>query len=84
MRAVRGWRMRPVPLDDHYTAAQAAANATTPIIKNRAVAPLLCGGTAYSRALLAVLMQHPLAMVGPATRGMALHTAVDPLAINRV
>lgn len=82
MGGLRGRRMRLTTLDDKLGAAQAAANATTLITQHNAVALLLSRGTACTQALLPVLAQHQVALVGPSTGAMVFHTPVHPLVFN--
>lgn len=82
MGGLRGRRMRLMTLDDKLSAAQAATNAATLITQHHAVALLLSRGTACTQALLPVLAQHQVALVGPSTGAMALHTPVNPLVFN--
>ena len=79
---LRGRRMRLMTLDDRLSAAQAAANAATLITQHNAVALLLSNGTACTQALLPVLAERQVALVGPATGAMAFHAPVNPLVFN--
>jgi len=79
---LRGRRMRLMTLDDKLSADQAAANAATLITQHNAVALLLAHGTACTQALLPVLAQRQVALVGPATGAMAFHTPVNDWVFN--
>lgn len=82
MGGLRGRRMRLITRNDKLSVAQAAVNATTLITQQHAVALLLCRGTACTQALLPVLTQHQVALVGPTTGAMVFHTPVHPLVFN--
>ena len=82
MGGLRGRRMRLMTMDDKLNPAQAATNAATLITQHHAVALLLSRGTACTQALLPVLAQHQVAMVGPSTGAMVFHSPVNPLVFN--
>jgi len=82
MGGLRGRRMRLMTRNDKLSAAQAAVNATTLITQHHAIALLLCRSTACTQALLPVLTQHQVALVGPTTGAMVFHTPVHPLVFN--
>lgn len=79
---LRGRRMRLVTLDDKLSPAQAAANAVTLVKQHQAVALLLCRGTTRTQAVLPVLAQYRVALVGPCTGAIEFHTPVNPFVFN--
>jgi ABC-type branched-subunit amino acid transport system substrate-binding protein len=68
-------------LDDKFDPKLAAENARK-LIDQGVVAMFLTRGTPHSQAVLPVLAEHKLVLVGPSTGAMALHRPVHPWVFN--
>ena len=79
---LRGRRLRMVTLDDHASPTQAAVNAATLVTQRHAVALLLSRGTACTQAMVPVLEQHNVALVGPCSGAMVFHSPVNAQVFN--
>jgi ABC-type branched-subunit amino acid transport system substrate-binding protein len=79
---VLGQKIELVKLDDRFDPKLAAANARTLIVERGAMALLLARGTPHNEAILPLLKEHGIAMVGPSTGAMLLHTPVNPFVFN--
>lgn len=82
MGGLRGRRLRLVTLDDQVNPEKAALNASVLVKQRHAVALLLSRGAACTRAMLPVLEQHKLALVGPCTGAMVFHSPVNAHVFN--
>ncbi len=79
---VNGQKIELVKLDDKFDPATAAKNAETLINQHNAVALLLARGTPHNEAILPLLKEHGIAMVGPSTGAALLHNPVNPFVFN--
>ncbi|HJV61387.1 MAG TPA: ABC transporter substrate-binding protein [Albitalea sp.] len=79
---VNGQRIEVITLDDKSEPALAAANARTLIEQRKVVALFLTRGTPTNEAILPVLDEHGVALIGPSTGAMVLHKPVQPHVFN--
>jgi ABC-type branched-subunit amino acid transport system substrate-binding protein len=69
-------------MDDKFEPAIAAENARTLITHKHVLALFLTRGTPHTQAVLPVLAEHQVPLIGPSTGAMALHAPVNPLVFN--
>lgn len=79
---VRGEKVVLLSMDDKFEPAIAAENARTLITHKHVLALFLTRGTPHTQAVLPVLAEHQVPLVGPSTGAMALHAPVNPLVFN--
>lgn len=79
---VHGKTVELVSLDDKFDPKLAGENARKLVVENRAIALFLSRGTPHTQAMLPVLMEHKVPLVGPSTGAMALHKPVHPYVFN--
>lgn len=79
---VNGRRIELVSLDDRFDPRLAADNARRLIVERKAVALFLTRGTPHTQAVMPLLTEHKVALVGPSTGAMALHRPVHPYVFN--
>lgn len=78
---VGGQRIELLSLDDKFEPKLAAENARK-LIDQGVVALFLTRGTPHSQAILPLLSEHRLPLIGPSTGAMALHQPVNPWVFN--
>ncbi|HSW04704.1 ABC transporter substrate-binding protein [Aquabacterium sp.] len=78
---INGQAIELVSMDDKFDPKNAAENAKK-LIDDGVIALFLSRGTPHSQALLPLLEQHKLALIGPSTGAMALHQPVNPWVFN--
>jgi len=78
---VAGQHIEVVALDDKFDPALAAENAKK-LIDQGVVALFLTRGTPHTQAVMPLLLQYHVPLVGPSTGAMALHTPVNPWLFN--
>jgi ABC-type branched-subunit amino acid transport system substrate-binding protein len=78
---IAGQKLELVSLDDKFDPALAAANAKT-LIDQGVIALFLTRGTPHNQAILPLLAEHRIVLVGPSTGAMALHEPVQPWLFN--
>ena len=79
---VNGEAVELVSLDDKFEPKQAEANARELITKRNVVAMFLTRGTPHTQAVVPLLNEHHVALIGPATGAMAMHQPVQPYVFN--
>lgn len=79
---VHGQKLALVSLDDKFDPGLARGNAQVLITERKALALFLTRGTPHTEAILPLLQQHKLALVGPSTGAMVLHQPVQPYVFN--
>jgi len=79
---VNGQLIELVSLDDKFDPKLAEANARQLITQNKVLALFLTRGTPHTQAIVPVLAEHHVALVGPSTGAMALHKPVNPYIFN--
>jgi ABC-type branched-subunit amino acid transport system substrate-binding protein len=79
---VNGQLIELVSLDDKFDPKLAAENARKLIVEKNVVALFLSRGTPHTQAILPVLAEHKVALIGPSTGAMALHKPVHPWVFN--
>ncbi|NRF71887.1 ABC transporter substrate-binding protein [Aquincola sp. S2] len=78
---VAGQPIELLSLDDNFKPERAAENAKK-LIDQGVVALFLTRGTPHSQAILPLLAEHKLPLIGPSTGAMALHQPVNPWVYN--
>ena len=79
---INGQKIELLSLDDQFDHKLAAANAKTLIVDKNVVALFLNRGTPHTEAIRPLLEEHRVALVGPSTGAMVLHTPVHPYIFN--
>ncbi len=79
---VNGQRIELISLDDKFDAKTAAANARRLIVDEKVIALFLNRGTPQTEAILPVLAEHKVPLIGPSTGAMLLHQPVNPYVFN--
>jgi ABC-type branched-subunit amino acid transport system substrate-binding protein len=79
---VHGRKIELVSMDDKFDPKLAAANAKTLIEDKKVFALFLNRGTPHSEAILPLLKQHGVPLIGPSTGADILHTPVNPYVFN--
>ena len=78
---IAGQKLVLVSLDDKFDPKQTDFNART-LIDQGVIALFLTRGTPHNQAILPLLAQHRIALVGPSTGAMLLHEPVNPWVFN--
>ncbi|MEK8049494.1 ABC transporter substrate-binding protein [Ideonella sp. DXS22W] len=78
---IGGQKVELVQLDDRFEPEQAAANARK-LADEGVISLFLTRGTPHNQAILPVLAQAKLPLVGPSTGAMLLHQPVNPWVYN--
>lgn len=78
---IGGQKLELVSLDDQFDPKRAADNART-LIDQGVIALFLTRGTPHNQAILPLLTEFKLPLVGPSTGAMALHDPVHPWLFN--
>jgi ABC-type branched-subunit amino acid transport system substrate-binding protein len=79
---VNGQKIELVSLDDKFDPKLAAENAKTLANDQQVISLFLTRGTPHTQALLPVLAEARLPLVGPSTGAMVLHRPVNPWLFN--
>lgn len=79
---VGGQKIELISLDDKFDPKLAAANARTLIEERHVLALFLNRGTPHTEAIMPLLEQHGLALIGPSTGAMVLHQPVPKYVFN--
>lgn len=79
---INGQKIELIQLDDKFDPKLAAENARTLIEQRNVVAMFLNRGTPHTEAIIPVLDQHGVALVGPSTGAMVLHQPVKKNVFN--
>ncbi|MGE4242192.1 ABC transporter substrate-binding protein [Ramlibacter sp.] len=79
---VNGQTVELVSVDDKFEPALGAKNATQLIVERGVLAIFLTRGTPNSEALLPVIEQHGVPLIGPSTGAMVLHHPVKKRVFN--
>ena len=79
---VNGQKIELVSMDDKFDPKTAAANAKVLIEDKNVAALFLVRGTPHSEAILPLLEQHGVALVGPSTGAMVLHQPARKYVFN--
>lgn len=78
---VGGQQIELIELDDKFEPPLAAENARK-LIDRGVVALFLSRGTPHTQAIMPLLTQHRVPLIGPSTGAMALHSPVHPWLFN--
>lgn len=78
---VNGQKITLVSLDDKFDPKLAAANAKT-LIDQGVISLFLNRGTPHTQAVMPLLTEHKVPLVGPSTGAMVLHKPVHPWLFN--
>lgn len=79
---VNGQTIELITLDDKFDPKLAADNARKLITENNVQALFLTRGTPHNEAILPLLSQHKIPLIGPSTGAMVLHHPVHPYVFN--
>lgn len=79
---VNGQKIELVSLDDRFDPKNAAENARKLIEERGVLAMFLTRGTPHTQAIIPLLDQHQVALVGPSTGAMVLHQPVQKHVFN--
>lgn len=79
---IHGQKVRLITLDDQYDAKLAAKNAEKLIVEDKVLALFLSRGTATTEALLPVLDQYGVPLIGPSSGAYSLHEPVKKNVFN--
>jgi len=79
---VHGQSVELIAVDDHFDPATTAEVGRRLIVEQNVVALFLNRGTPHAQALLPLLAEHHVPLVGPSTGAMALHEPVQPWVFN--
>lgn len=79
---VNGQKVELLSMDDKFDPKQAAANAKVLIEEKNVLALFLVRGTPHSEAIIPLLDQHGVALIGPSTGAMSLHNPVRKYVFN--
>jgi ABC-type branched-subunit amino acid transport system substrate-binding protein len=79
---VGGQRIELVTLDDGFVPERAAENARRLIVDRGVVALFLNRGTPHTQAIMPLLTQHGVPLIGPSTGAAVLHDPVHPWLYN--
>ncbi|WKB54795.1 ABC transporter substrate-binding protein [Eleftheria terrae] len=79
---IHGQKVELVSLDDKFEPPLAAENARKLIVERKAVALFLTRGTPHTQAVMPLLTEHKVPLVGPSTGAVVLHEPVHPFVFN--
>ena len=79
---VKGQKIELVTIDDKFDPKLSAENVRTLVATNGAVALLLTRGTANAEAMLPMLEELSVPLIGPSTGAMVMHTPVKKWVFN--
>ena len=79
---VNGQKIELISVDDQFDPKRTVEVARELITQQKVLALFLNRGTPHAQALLPLLAEHKLPLVGPSTGAMALHTPVNPWVFN--
>lgn len=79
---INGQLIELVSMDDKFDPKIAAENAKKLIVEKNVAALFLSRGTPHTQAILPLLAEHKVPLVGPSTGAMVLHKPVNPWVFN--
>ena len=79
---IGGQKIELVSLDDGFDPKKAGENAKVLITERKVVALFLTRGTPHAQAIMPLLTQYGVPLVGPSTGAMVLHEPVHPWVFN--
>ena len=79
---VNGQKIELIQMDDKFDPKLAAENARKMVVDNKVVALFLARGTPHNEAIMPLLNEFKVPMVGPSTGAMVLHQPVNPYIFN--
>lgn len=79
---VNGQKIELITVDDQFDPKKTVEVAKDLILKEKVIALFLNRGTPHTQALLPLLAEYKLPLVGPSTGAMALHEPVNPWVFN--
>ena len=79
---VHGKTLQLVSLDDKFDPKLSGENARKLVTEHKAIALFLSRGTPHTQAMLPVLNEFKIPLVGPSTGAMVLHKPVQPYVFN--
>lgn len=79
---INGEKIELITLDDGFDVKRAAENARVLVTQRNVVGMFLSRGTPQTQAILPVLQEYKIAMVGPSTGAAIFHQPVNPYIFN--
>ena len=79
---VNGQKIELVSVDDKFDPKLAAENAKKLITEKKVIALFLNRGTPHSEAIMPLLKEYKVPLIGPSTGAMSLHNPVHPYVFN--
>jgi ABC-type branched-subunit amino acid transport system substrate-binding protein len=79
---IAGQRIELISLDDGFDPKRAGENAKTLITERKVLSLFLTRGTPHAQAIMPLLTQYGVPLVGPSTGAMVLHEPVHPWLFN--
>jgi ABC-type branched-subunit amino acid transport system substrate-binding protein len=79
---IHGQQIQLISVDDKFDVQLAAANAKKLITEDGVIALFLNRGTPHTQAMIPVLTEYRVPLVGPSTGAMVLHKPVQPYIFN--
>jgi len=79
---IDGEKIELISLDDAFTPKKAAENARTLIVERKVLAMFLTRGTPHTQAVMPLLSEFGVPLIGPSTGAMVLHEPVNPWLFN--
>lgn len=79
---VNGQKIELISLDDKFDPKLAAENSRKLITEHNVLALFLTRGTPHTQAVLPLLSEHQIALIGPSSGAMLLHKPVNPWVFN--
>jgi ABC-type branched-subunit amino acid transport system substrate-binding protein len=79
---IHGQQLQLISLDDKFDVQTAAANAKKLITEDNVIALFLNRGTPHTQAIMPILAEYRVPLIGPSTGAMVLHKPVHPWLFN--
>lgn len=79
---VHGQKIELITMDDRFEPQVSVENARKLIVERQVIAMFLTRGTPHAQALLPLLAQHKVPLVGPSTGAMSLHEPLNRYVFN--
>lgn len=79
---IHGQQIQLISVDDKFDVQTAAANAKKLITEDGVIALFLNRGTPHTQAIIPVLAEYRVPLIGPSTGAMVLHKPVQPYVFN--
>lgn len=79
---VAGQKLQLLARDDNFEVDKTVAVVTKLVVEDKVTALLLVRGTPHNQAILPILAEHKVPLVGPSTGAMVFHKPVNPYVFN--